>query len=248
VSVGGQFFDVKWNEFSDDKVKEIEVILDEYGFDGLDLDFEGSHIPGGRDADTVGQKIKGLVNSRRGGDPNKFWLTAAPEWPYVTEYSYGGLQNQNYKQLFKAIGMDVFTFIWPQMYNLGGNGIKDRDDPKDKIDPKTDIVEFLAEMEYQTTRPETGGIHMPKDKLVLGIPASEGAAGQRLSFVATPSQITAAFNAACKLGTKIRGFMTWSADFDNKAFTIPKDSVQEEYHHEAWETVTAIIKGETACQ
>lgn len=239
VSVGGQFFDVKWGNF-DKQVAEVEAILDKYGFDGLDLDFEGSHIPGGEEAEKVGTQIKRLVESRRAGGSD-FWLTAAPEWPYVTPYSYGGLFSQNYKQLFGAIGMDVFTYIWPQMYNQGqANGIKG---PKGKASPADNIAKFLAEMVWATSTDEgldasgNAGIKIPLGKLVLGIPAAQGAAGGEMTYVAKPADITRAYQLAKAQGTEITGFMTWSADFDNM-------KIDHYGHvHEPWATVDAIIKG-----
>jgi chitinase len=204
------------------------------------LDFEGSHIPGGEEAEKVGTQIKRLVESRRAGGSD-FWLTAAPEWPYVTPYSYGGLFSQNYKQLFGAIGMDVFTYIWPQMYNQGqANGIKG---PKGKASPADNIAKFLAEMVWATSTDEgldasgNAGIKIPLGKLVLGIPAAQGAAGGEMTYVAKPADITRAYQLAKAQGTEITGFMTWSADFDNM-------KIDHYGHvHEPWATVDAIIKG-----
>jgi chitinase len=126
VSLGGQTFRANWSTFD---ISQIEKIVNEYGFDGIDLDFEGSSIPNSSEAPGVAEKIMGLVNTQRSS--KYFMLTLAPEWPYITPYTYGSGQyashafyNQSYFVFIRALNFDNVSYIWPQSYNQGsGNGV-----------------------------------------------------------------------------------------------------------------------------
>merc|ERR1719309_638813 len=143
------------------------------------------------------------------------------------------------------------TYVWPQMYNQGpANGFKGYPDGSKTAPGENRMAQFLANMAWATTTDEgyahNGGrilsqesgltMKIPKDKLVLGIPAAQGAAGGLMAYVAKPHEITRAYTLAEEYGAKIAGFMTWSADFDNMLIS------HYGYTHQPWSTVKAIAQ------
>ena len=73
---------------------------------------------------------------------------------------------------------------------------------------------------------------IPKEKLAIGIPASNGAAGDKL-YVVTPEQMAEAYDSIKNnYKTSVVGFMNWSADFDAYVENVG----EPRYNHTAWET------------
>jgi len=160
VSLGGAEFDLVIQS-ADDVLKfkdQVSQIIDEYGFEGLDIDIEASLIGRGQiDAGLFGNAVSDIVDSYRSSGVD-FWLTAAPEWPFVIPYTYGTggpwatrvLAGSFYMDLIEIINLDKFTYIWPQMYNQGtGNGITDFNDSK--IIPGDGMGNFIAAMAWAAT-------------------------------------------------------------------------------------------------
>lgn len=243
VSLGGALF--QWGQ--GDLVDDVQKIINDYGFQGLDIDLEGSAI----DPSQAGN-ILTIVKACRSENPD-FMLTAAPEWPYITPFTYGSgqwashaLAGDQFIKFINTIGLDNFTYIWPQTYNQGpSNGLTGHDTSGDiKVTPEDGMDKFLAAFAWATSTPEgykangSIGLFIPSSKLVLGIPATEGAAGGGMMYVATPAQIQNAWSLMQSQKTIVKGFMDWSVDWD--ALDIKDGQLSNGYSHVPWATIAAI--------
>jgi chitinase len=258
VSVGGEKFSYAIKTEADKKnfEEKIKQIIDFYRFEGLDIDFELEAL--NSDADLVGQAVLDIANHYRAQGID-FWLTAAPEWTRITPAVYGGptfdTSNEKfYIPFFKAVGMNNITYIWPQTYNQGpSNGVVGSDGkitvPTSNTSWKNPSKEygmdkFLNALTWALSTKEgyaangSKGIIIPVKKLVLGIPATEGAAGGNMSYIATPDLISSAYKLMKKNNVVAAGFMNWSVDWD--ALRINNRELSEGYTHAPWETGKAV--------
>jgi len=248
VSLGGAEFDLKIQNASDaNKYRDqVSAIITEYGFEGLDIDIESSLINKQQiDVNLLANSTLEIINNFKAQNID-FWLTAAPEWPYVIPYTYGSapysshpLASDFYKNLINKIGIDNFNYIWPQTYNQGSaNGVTGYD--KSKVTPGNGMDRFLAAMAWAGTTTEgfsnngSIGILIPSEKFVLGIPATDGAAGGNGLYTVTEQQIKNAWEQMQSENTQISGFMNWSADWDAKEIKDGELSVN--YSHQPWGT------------
>jgi len=248
VSLGGAEFDLKIQSAPDaDKYKDqVSAIITEYGFEGLDIDIESSLINRQQiDVNLFATRTLEIVNNFK-AQGIEFWLTAAPEWPYLIPYTYGSapysshpLASDFYKNLINKIGIDNFNYIWPQTYNQGSaNGVTGYD--KLKVTPGNGMDKFLAAMAWAGTTSEgfssngSTGVLIPSEKFVLGIPATDGAAGGNGLYTVTEQKIKNAWDQMQSENTQISGFMNWSADWDAKE--IKEGELSVNYSHQPWGT------------
>jgi len=254
VSLGGQYFTLTMrasNSTTDiaNFVTQVENIIDTYGFDGLDLDLEGEALA--QDIPSLAQAVMQVVNHYR-NQGQEFWLTMAPEWVYVTpamwgcnQYGGGSYASNGYISLTQAIGIDNISYIWPQTYNQGtGNGVCAPSQVK--VVPTDGMDKFVAAMAWSlttesgytlSTKSQTEKMPMiPASKLVLGIPATLGAAGGGMNYVMTPTQISNSWSIMSSYGISIGGFMNWAADWDATAYS----NANYNFTHTAWQTGKAV--------
>ena len=252
VSLGGQYFDMKMSTSEDVNffVSQMKTIIDEYGFEGIDLDLEHNSLST-IDPELLANAVTQVVNNYRVNGEN-FWLTAAPEWGFIIPYSYGSgqwashsLEGDFFVKIINDIGIDNFDYIWPQTYNQGpANGVTGPNG--DKVSPSNGMDKFLSAMAWGITTQEgyaangNMGVFIPSDKLCLGIPATEGAAGGAMTYVATPELIKSAWNLMLEHGGLVSGFMNWSVDWD--AANIADGDLSDGYIHPSWSTGRAIAE------
>lgn len=258
VSLGGQYFNLKMKTEDDVAafVLQTKEIVDKYGFEGIDLDLETDSL-GSIDPVLMGKAVMEVVDSYRKSGVD-FWLTAAPEWCYIVPYMYGSgqwashsLAGEFYVKLGKAVGIDNFSYIWPQLYNQGpANGVagpqKDSGGWATKVVPTDGMDKFISAFAWAASSEEgfeaNGeiGLFVPAEKLVMGIPATEGAAGGEMTYIATPELILSGWEMMKENEDHIAGFMNWSVDWD--ALNIKDGDLSPGYSHAPWATGLAVSR------
>ncbi|MCK8522950.1 glycosyl hydrolase family 18 protein [Aquimarina sp. D1M17] len=206
-------------------------IINEYGFDGMDIDFEGSSVSlAAGDTDFMNPtspKIVNLINACRailGQYSSDFVLSMAPETLFVQGgfSGYGGPSGA-YLPIIYALRNEM-DYIHVQHYNTGcmlgldglcyGSG-------------NADFQVAMADMLLQGF-PVAGGQQFPalrQDQVAIGLPANPSAAG---SGYTEPSEVHKALDYIIKgqsFGGRytlrnpsgypnFRGLMTWSINWD----------------------------------
>ncbi|MBM7119290.1 fibronectin type III domain-containing protein [Archangium primigenium] len=211
----------------------MQSIIDTYGFDGLDLDLEGSSLAlNGGDTDfrsPTTPKIVNLIDATRqliNRYGSGFVLTMAPETAYVQGgYSaYGGPWGA-YLPVIYAL-RDRLTYLHVQHYNTGTvTGL----DGKSYAQGTPDFHVAMAEMMIRGF-PVGGNTNqmfpgLRADQIVIGLPSSPQAAGGGYT---TPANVQKALDYLIKgksFGgsyvlrqasgySDFKGLMTWSINWD----------------------------------
>lgn len=246
VSVGGQNGHVELNTVTekDTFVNGVVSILNEYGFDGLDIDFEGSSMNFGAGALTDFSyssvsnypKLKNVIDAIKEIDTQMgsgFHITAAPEVQYVQQGSTAFANNWgSFLPVIDNI-RDILDYIHVQLYNIGAtNGVKGLDG-KNYYQGSSDLIVSACESLIQgftTAGPAIKFNGLRSNQIAIGLPATNnctaqgGAAGG--GFVTT-SDVEKAIKYLTK-GTSfggsyslqggpypnLRGAMTWSINWD----------------------------------
>jgi len=240
VSIGGQNGHVVLDNVTQKNifVNGLKAIIDEYQFDGVDLDFEGGSMnfnAGGlRDISYAGisayPRLKNIVDAckelKAYYGPG-FLLTAAPE----TQYVQGGYSTYNdtfgsFLPIIQNLRNEL-DLLAVQLYNTGGeNGL---DGQYYGTAKKANMVTALTDMVIKGYNIATTGMHfdgLPASKVLIALPACPSAAG---SGYLTPTEGISAMN-YLRTGTtfsgrtytmqpggpypSLRGLMTWSVNWD----------------------------------
>ncbi len=194
-------------------------VLDEYQFDGLDIDLEGASqsLNGSGDNLQLLSKVLPDIYNKWQEKGKKFYITMAPEYPNLRAVS-GSI----YPQLIKNLA-PYYAWIQPQIYNQGGDGIN-----VTTADTKTfNVPYYLSNSDEQNrskflylimkylTEDKDGNnnfsVKIPADKLLVGLPATTNAAGSGYSTVA---QIKGAYQLMQEYKLNVKGLMTWAVNYD----------------------------------
>ena len=240
VSIGGQNGHVVLDNVTQKNifVNGLKAIIDEYQFDGVDIDFEGGSMnfnAGGlRDISYAGisayPRLKNVVDAfkelKTYYGPG-FLLTAAPE----TQYVQGGYSTYtdtfgSFLPIIQNLRNEL-DLLAVQLYNTGGeNGLDGQYYGSAK---RANMVTALTDMLVKGYNIGTTGMRfdgLPPSKILIGLPACPSAAG---SGYITPAEGISALH-YLRTGTtfsgrtytmqpggpypNLRGLMTWSVNWD----------------------------------
>jgi chitinase len=230
ISIGGANGQVRLETAAarDAFVSSMRSIIEKYGFDGMDIDFEGHSLsinPG--DADFKNPTTPVVVNlisairSLRAAFGTKFLLTMAPETFFVQlGYAfYGGTcsgcdtRAGAYLPVLYAV-RDILSWLQVQDYNSGSiTGLDDQYHSMGGADFHVAMTDMLltgfpvgrnANNVFPALRP---------DQVVIGLPANVNAGGG----YTTPAEVQRAVDALVK-GIPISTYSVRSSPANNKSF------------------------------
>ncbi|MGL5937007.1 MAG: glycosyl hydrolase family 18 protein, partial [Cetobacterium sp.] len=218
IAIGGQNGVFHLKTESDKQIFKSGVIriIEEYGFNGFDIDLEGQSTQNG--SALMVSSIKEIIEYFRAKDPN-FIYSMAPEVAYLISNGFGTL----YIDLIRET-KHLITTIHPQYYNAPGTGVYPFDGSGVAVDCKDQarfIPEFTEALIKGHDGPAWGGPQaqifpigpIPEEMLAIGLPAGVGAAGT--GAINDMNAFTNAWREVERRGyTKVKGFMTWSIDWD----------------------------------
>ena len=202
LSVGGANgrITINSNTAADTFAVTLSAIIKEYGFEGVDIDLEGSAVSG---TEFIASGLR-KVHDKFGDD---FIITMAPETYYM--HKAEGIMGAYYRLAMEI--KDILTIVYPQFYNAGSdigyNNFNARY-------PSQSFITSLATMYI-----ENG---LRADQLAIGVPAMESGAGS--GYISTDN-LEAVVNSLVfkkqldgftppKEYKTLRGVMTWSINWD----------------------------------
>lgn len=180
------------------------TMIDKFGFEGVDIDFEGASVSG---TDYIAGALR-KVHDHFGND---FMITMAPE-TYYMQADRGEAKDITTAYWRLAMSLkDILTVVHPQFYNsgtmIGYGGVV-------ASYPSADFITSLASLYIESgLRPE---------QLAFGVPCTPSAAG---SGYLSPADLKKAIESMVygtssgaftppKKYPAIRGVMTWSINWD----------------------------------
>lgn len=236
ISLGGANGAIHLNTAADAQAYSSSMIniITEYGFDGLDIDLEGSSLSlDGGDTDFRNPTSPKIVNFINGTQTilDHFGagliLTAAPETLYVQGAlnSYGGGAGA-YLPVIYAF-KDRLSFIHVQHYNTGcmlGLGQNSPCYQQGTADFQVAMAEMLLQG-FPVPGHASGFPALRQDQVAIGLPASPQAAGGGYTVPATVHQALDYLVKGISYGgnytlvnaagyPNFRGLMTWSINWD----------------------------------
>ncbi|WP_291287531.1 glycosyl hydrolase family 18 protein [Flavobacterium sp.] len=239
VSIGGQNGHVELKTVAQKNifVNGIKAIIDQYNFDGVDIDFEGGSMNFGAgalkdfsySAISAYPKLKNVIDAfkeLKGYYGTGFILTAAPETYYVqVGYSVYGDGAGSFLPVIHNL-RDELDLLMVQLYNTGSvNAL----DGKAYSQATPDFLVAMSDMMMKGFNVAATGFYfppLPASKIVIAIPSCPDAAPA--GGYLTPEKGINAFD-YIRFGTTfsgrnytmksslqpgIRGVMTWSINWD----------------------------------
>lgn len=239
LSIGGYegYFSLTSDSAVNQFVSDIKGFVDEYGFNGIDIDLEQSSVAlnSGADPDfrnPVSPKVVYMIEAIRQicdsyGDD--FILSWAPETFYVQlgHQFYAGLnagcdsRAGVYIPLIHAL-RDKTSYVHVQLYNsmpiTGSDGISHT---MGSTESTVAMCKMLLDGFYVGGNKDYFFEPLRADQVAIGVPSSSGAAG---SGHISNDNLQKAFSALVKDYPNLRGIMTWSINWDafqnNNSFAV----------------------------
>lgn len=231
LSFGGQNGTVTLNNATNvaNFVNSTSAIMNEYGFDGIDIDLEsGANVAWG--AAVIGNLVT-AVKQLKASFPN-LYLSMAPEHPYVQ----GGFVAATgiwgaYLPLIDGLRSEL-NILHVQLYNNGGLSTPYSNQPLQAGTVDMMVGSVLMLIEGFPLANNTSFAGLRPDQVAFGLPSGAQAAN---SGQATTVDIARALNCVTKLTEcgsvrpkaaypTFRGVMTWSINWDvrdGRPFSIP---------------------------
>lgn len=234
ISMGGGGTIVKLDNTleRDSFVSSMMRIIEDYGFDGIDVDFEGSSLSlnGGSIAAPIEppillliEAIREIMERHRLRHGKKLLLTMAPETAHVQggQSQYSGVWGV-YLPIIHAL-RDSIDILQVQLYNSGSMYGIDRGI---YYQGTADFIVAMAEAVIQGFNTTGGRFEgLPANKVAIGLPACTSAAGGGYT---SPSVVQSAIKYLLGNGPQpgtytlfnpngypdLRGMMTWSINWD----------------------------------
>lgn len=234
ISVGGATAPISLdNAYERDTfISTMSEIINTYGFDGIDIDFESSslYLSGGTISNPVDPKIinvifaiKRIMANYYAANKHRLILTMSPETAFVQggQSAYGGIWGA-YLPVIDAL-RDSIEILHVQLYNTGTMyGI----DGNIYAQGTADFIIAMTEAVIQGFNTAGGKFNgLPASKVAIGLPACTKAAGGGFTDTAVvKSALNYLMGKSAKPGTytlkngsgypTLRGMMTWSINWD----------------------------------
>ncbi|MBN1409563.1 MAG: carbohydrate-binding protein, partial [Spirochaetales bacterium] len=214
-------------------ISSMQSIISTYGFNGIDIDLEGSSVSlGSGDGDFKNPQSAGLVNLIDGirqvcnAFGSNFMLTMAPETAYVQGgyITYGSIWGAYLPVIYSL--RDKLTYIHVQHYNSGSmTGLDGRSYSQGTVDFQVAMAEMLLQGFPVGGNTSNMFPALREDQVAYGLPAVPNAAGggyiapstnvQALNCLITGASSGGSY-ALRKAGgyPNFRGIMTWSINWD----------------------------------
>lgn len=234
ISIGGATAPITLNSIfeRDTFITTMTGILNTFGFDGIDIDLEGSSlsVSGGTISNPTDQPIiymiyaiKQIMANYQATNNQKMILTMAPETAFVQggQSAYAGIWGA-YLPVIHGL-RDSLDILHVQLYNSGSMyGI----DNNIYVQGTADFIVAMCEAVIQGFSTAGGSfVGLPASKIAAGLPACSSAAG---GGYVHPDTVKAAINYLRGAGPapgsyvmanpagypSFRGLMTWSINWD----------------------------------
>lgn len=234
ISIGGANHIVSLDNINEKNtfITTMGTILNTFGFDGMDIDLEGSSISvtGGTISSPIDAKIVNLIDATksimanyRAQNGKKMMLTMAPETAFVQggQSAYGGIWGA-YLPVIQGL-KDSLDILHVQLYNSGTMyGI----DNNIYTQGTADFIVAMTEAVIQGFSTAGGTFSgLPANKVSIGLPACASAAGGGyVQSASIDSAIKYLIGNGPKPGSytltnangypSLNGMMTWSINWD----------------------------------
>lgn len=235
ISIGGANGTVELTSTTarDSFVRSMNDLIQEYGFNGIDIDLEGSSLAlTGADTDfknPTTPKIINLISAIRTilqGKPSDFMLTMAPETAYVQGgmVAYGGPWGA-YLPVIYAF-KDRLNILHVQHYNTGSiTALDGRSYSQGTADFQVAMAEMLLQGFPVNGNASNRFPALREDQIAIGLPAAPAAAGggytspanidKALQYLVKGTSYGGTYQLIKSSGYRnFRGVMTWSINWD----------------------------------
>ena len=226
-------------------VPQLENIIEDYNFQGLDLDLEsGALVNTSGFAKCMANVMSTVKQDETKKQGQEFLLTVAPEWTYLLPPTYpgpshNGISNRAWINIINTLGNDL-NYIMVQTYNQGqncvaasplfsSNGVyavcSDQEAPKDDAKKKYSYGAMLESMLWGLSTEQGHTANNTGITINPGLPSQDASkillgipavqGAANGEWVPFSSEIAFALKYLRQHDKSYGGFMDWSADWDN---------------------------------